>query len=179
MTKTEYAQYLQSAHWRDLREQAISNGSRRCAQCLLPRWVAELAYDQDLHVHHLTYERLGNERPEDLRVVCARCHEIATFGHSRLRVVRAFPCKLCGCIYWNRRYEYCDTCVDVRDSTYVFGLCGKPDPKKPGATMGEFFEEQVALARTEKSRLGRDVGENDHPDVVPLAPLMEDLEIPF
>ena len=28
-----------------------------------------------LQVHHLTYERLGNERDEDLKVLCWACHE--------------------------------------------------------------------------------------------------------
>jgi hypothetical protein len=28
-----------------------------------------------LEVHHKTYERLGDERDEDLEVLCARCHE--------------------------------------------------------------------------------------------------------
>lgn len=31
-----------------------------------------------LDVHHLTYDRLGNERPSDLQVLCrAKCHPIA------------------------------------------------------------------------------------------------------
>lgn len=31
-----------------------------------------------LDVHHLTYERLGNERPSDLQVLCrSKCHPIA------------------------------------------------------------------------------------------------------
>lgn len=28
-----------------------------------------------LDVHHRTYKRIGNERPEDLVAVCRRCHK--------------------------------------------------------------------------------------------------------
>jgi 5-methylcytosine-specific restriction endonuclease McrA len=28
-----------------------------------------------LHVHHITYDRLGNEAMADLRGLCAKCHK--------------------------------------------------------------------------------------------------------
>lgn len=33
--------------------------------------------EHKLHVHHLTYARVGNEEPGDLRVLCFQCHQKA------------------------------------------------------------------------------------------------------
>ena len=33
--------------------------------------------EHKLHVHHLTYARVGNEEPGDLRVLCLQCHQKA------------------------------------------------------------------------------------------------------
>jgi hypothetical protein len=38
--------------------------------------IAELAVPYRLEVHHRTYERLGRERPEDLLVLCEKCHAV-------------------------------------------------------------------------------------------------------
>ena len=43
------------------------NGNR-CSSCL------------NLDAHHLTYERFGNELPEDLMILC-RTHHIELHGH--------------------------------------------------------------------------------------------------
>jgi len=46
---------------------------RRCAQCGETKG--------ELHVHHLTYERFGNESLQDLQVLCKTCH----LGHHEMR----------------------------------------------------------------------------------------------
>jgi hypothetical protein len=109
VTKTEYAEYLASSHWKILREQAIASAPF-CWRCELPRWLAVIAYDQDLHVHHSTYERLGRELPEDLEVLCRRCHEIEGFGRSDLRAPKDSFCRICSERHWNPRSEICDHC---------------------------------------------------------------------
>lgn len=38
-------------------------------------------------MHHANYSRVGREEDEDLRALCARCHEIETFGSSQLTVI--------------------------------------------------------------------------------------------
>lgn len=60
--------YLQSDEWRALRSLAIETASRRCADCGIRDET------KSLDVHHLTYERLGDELLKDLIVVCRGCH---------------------------------------------------------------------------------------------------------
>lgn len=59
-----YTDYLQSEHWQDTRERKLSEVSC-CEKC---------GKSKGLEVHHLTYERVGNEQMSDLRVLCATCH---------------------------------------------------------------------------------------------------------
>ena len=40
-----------------------------------PAWCQLCRATKKLHVHHNTYENLGNERDEDLIVLCIRCHK--------------------------------------------------------------------------------------------------------
>jgi hypothetical protein len=60
-----YAEYLQSSWWRARRNDALRAASYRCHRCESKR---------ELQVHHLTYERLGTEHPDDLEVLCRGCH---------------------------------------------------------------------------------------------------------
>lgn len=50
----------------------------------MPR-VAEGSETSRLHVHHRTYERLGEELPEDLVVLCEVCHEAYELGREQLQ----------------------------------------------------------------------------------------------
>lgn len=68
----EYKKYLRSAKWRN-----ISAAMKKYANFTCQRCKARL-HPSALDVHHLTYERLGNERPSDLQVLChAKCHPVA------------------------------------------------------------------------------------------------------
>lgn len=60
-----YQQYLQSAHWKQIRLQALDEAGHRCQLCNSP---------QQLNVHHRTYERRGEELLGDLTVLCRSCH---------------------------------------------------------------------------------------------------------
>lgn len=73
---TEYREYLKSARWVEYSEQ-VKTETRACEGCGLRRLWARYLYGQDLNVHHLTYERVGCERREDVRVLCLRCHAVA------------------------------------------------------------------------------------------------------
>jgi 5-methylcytosine-specific restriction endonuclease McrA len=110
MTKTEYAQYTQSEHWQQRRKQAIADAFNQCERCDLPRWIASLIYDQDLHVHHRNYQNLGDEQSEDLEVLCRRCHDIETFGRSDFREIKKAECSLCYSNHFNVYSDYCNTC---------------------------------------------------------------------
>jgi hypothetical protein len=64
----EYEQYLKSKAWKLKREEALKRAGYHCQGCGKPFLPSKL------DAHHLTYERLGHERPSDLRVLCATCH---------------------------------------------------------------------------------------------------------
>jgi phage protein U len=62
--------YLKSPHWRFTRwakkaQTFLLKGSVRCEKC---------GSKKRLHIHHITYKRLGQERLSDLQVICHDCH---------------------------------------------------------------------------------------------------------
>jgi hypothetical protein len=61
----EYQQYLHSPEWDARRRKALYQAGYRCELCKKAK---------PLQVHHLTYERIFNERASDLQAVCDRCH---------------------------------------------------------------------------------------------------------
>lgn len=67
----EYQTYIASPQWRRRAEAALVRAGYCCEHCGLSH------YSRKLEVHHLTYERLGHERPEDLEVLCHECHQAA------------------------------------------------------------------------------------------------------
>jgi len=61
-----YSEYLKTRHWSKTRKRILKKYNFVCYDCL------EKAVD----VHHLTYERIGNERDSDLIPICIKCHSI-------------------------------------------------------------------------------------------------------
>lgn len=61
-----YGAYLKSPEWRALRGQVLERAASRCEDC------GEAVATQ---VHHLSYRRVGDEQPDDLRALCNRCHD--------------------------------------------------------------------------------------------------------
>jgi len=60
-----YEKYLLTARWRSTRNRALKLAGYSCSRCQVTR---------DLQVHHLSYERLGDELDTDLEVLCRGCH---------------------------------------------------------------------------------------------------------
>ena len=60
-----YDEYLQTEHWQSVRKNALKRARYKCQAC---------NSSGELHVHHKTYDHLGQEWPSDLLVVCADCH---------------------------------------------------------------------------------------------------------
>lgn len=60
-----YEQYLRTARWHSTRNRALARARYQCERCQVNR---------QLQVHHLSYERLGDEANEDLQVLCRGCH---------------------------------------------------------------------------------------------------------
>lgn len=70
-TRSFWETYLRSKEWRHKRDARLRAVGYRCQNCGASGEAARL------EVHHLTYERLGNENPDDLRVLCPQCHKSA------------------------------------------------------------------------------------------------------
>lgn len=62
-----YAAYLRSNLWKNRRKDFYSKYKGECLIC---------GCDHDLNLHHITYERLGNEIDEDLVPLCEHHHNL-------------------------------------------------------------------------------------------------------
>ena len=60
---------LSSVRWRELRTKVLERDNYVCRLCLESGRPGN-----ELEVHHLDYERLDHERPEDLVTLCSACH---------------------------------------------------------------------------------------------------------
>ena len=66
-TKWDYSGYLQSPAWKQRKTEALVKAGYRCEKC---------GCFGRLEVNHIRYDNLGNEKPEDLIVLCDRCHDL-------------------------------------------------------------------------------------------------------
>lgn len=65
-----YDAHIESEQWKTITRLKLRDAGGKC------QWRLDgCTLTRDLDVHHLTYERLGNEWLEDLLVVCRSCHE--------------------------------------------------------------------------------------------------------
>jgi hypothetical protein len=118
MTKTEYREYIASTEWQQRRNEFLASNSA-CAKCGIPRWLAEITFDQDLNVHHVSYRNLGNESWDDLKPLCRRCHEVEKYGRSDLREPKSAICKMCGMKHWNPYSDFCLVCDTIFGTRYL------------------------------------------------------------
>lgn len=67
MNKAEYQNYLKSRTWKSISSKIKDRDKWKCRLC---------NSGLDLHVHHRSYEFIGNESKhlEDLITICSRCH---------------------------------------------------------------------------------------------------------
>ena len=76
---SNYRKYLASREWAVLKEKVRVRSGGICERCFMAPHV---------QTHHVTYERMGHERLEDLEGVCEDCHEYLSgrsgFDPSRL-----------------------------------------------------------------------------------------------
>lgn len=66
INRPDYQEYIRSSEWIAKAKRAKLEAGQRCQSCG--------SDDRRLQVHHLNYGRLGEERPDDLIVLCGRCH---------------------------------------------------------------------------------------------------------
>jgi len=66
---TTYQRHIRSMKWQRFKRRVKATRGNCCEHCG--------ASGVRLEVHHITYERLGNELPDDVRVLCHECHVAA------------------------------------------------------------------------------------------------------
>ena len=64
----DYQEYRKTPHWQAVRAWALERSNWHCQI-----WEN---HGNHLEVHHNNYDHLGAERPEDVVVLCAECHEL-------------------------------------------------------------------------------------------------------
>jgi hypothetical protein len=69
MDKERYRLLVKTDCWKIRREDYLGKFGWRCEIC-----VSRIP--QHIQVHHLNYDRLGQERDDDLLAVCERCHQM-------------------------------------------------------------------------------------------------------
>lgn len=74
----DYQAYLLTDEWKERRDEVLTWALHRCQVC---------NSGPPLHVHHRTYERVGDEDMSDLTVLCQECHE---------RFHKMITCPICG-----------------------------------------------------------------------------------
>ena len=65
-SKNNKKEYMSSVAWQLKREMVLARDKHSCRSCT--------SLDR-LEVHHITYQRLGNEKLSDLVTVCRDCHQ--------------------------------------------------------------------------------------------------------
>lgn len=70
-----YKKYIDSPQWKFFRDSIIRQRGTMCERCGKDR--------PPLNVHHISYVRLGNELPEDVKVYCLPCHRMIHPGWER------------------------------------------------------------------------------------------------
>jgi hypothetical protein len=62
---TSYEDYLETKHWQQFKEKYAHKHKKQCTMC---------DNKENIHLHHITYERVGNETFEDVVYLCSGCH---------------------------------------------------------------------------------------------------------
>ena len=65
---SKYKKYLNSDSWKELKIDLLVSRGCKCEKC------GKNQKPQYLQVHHKTYKNIFQENPEDLILVCGKCH---------------------------------------------------------------------------------------------------------
>jgi hypothetical protein len=68
--RSEYNRYIKSFAWFEFSSRIKAERGNKCEEC------GAGGKGVILHSHHLTYDRLGKELPEDIQVLCKPCHQL-------------------------------------------------------------------------------------------------------
>ena len=123
-----YKAYIRSKEWKKKAEAAKVRAGNRCQLCNRPRSEVQL------EAHHRTYERLGNELPGDITILCRDCHTTheQSKAHRELNERLLEPnfgiCIRCGTqIPFNQNKPLCISCFKswnrFRNMSYEEKFC--------------------------------------------------------
>lgn len=79
--KSKYPKYLNSGHWKNLRNEAFEFYGKQCSVCF---------NNKNIRVHHIFY-REGAPLTclkEDLRIVCQRCHDFIPLKELNIKITK-------------------------------------------------------------------------------------------
>jgi ssDNA-binding Zn-finger/Zn-ribbon topoisomerase 1 len=137
----DYRDYIKSIWWRKRRHARLQTTGGRCERC----GKAVLLVD----VHHMNYDRLGEERDTDLEVLCRDCHRIVHNEQSRQQSINAY-------LHLAKevaRIANTETAVDLRellrDRCREFGL---PIDHRVDDAINVVMQHQVSLVTHERRR---------------------------
>jgi len=68
LSNLNYTDYLNTKHWKHFSHEALIHFNHTCQLCNTK--------NEEMHVHHKTYENRGRETFNDVIVLCAKCHKI-------------------------------------------------------------------------------------------------------
>ncbi|PYZ94924.1 hypothetical protein CR194_05215 [Salipaludibacillus keqinensis] len=104
----DYDDYLKTRHWRRFKEKYAKKYVKQCT------WCDE---KENIHLHHMTYERLGNETFKDVIHLCRACHskvhkleneDTNSLGEFVIKINKLKPVKAdCGNCFHNKRNNVC------------------------------------------------------------------------
>lgn len=87
-----YLRRIHSAEWKVFRMTIMAQRGAKCEQCPSVR---------NIQLHHMTYERLGNELPQDVMLLCDDCHR-GIHGHVTPKPVKRKGKPLTPSSLWER-----------------------------------------------------------------------------
>ena len=61
----QYSEYLKSVEWAQIKIDLYTLRGKKCELCESTKNIA---------IHHRTYDRIFNEEPADLIILCGKCH---------------------------------------------------------------------------------------------------------
>ncbi|MBC8393350.1 MAG: hypothetical protein H8E17_12390 [Deltaproteobacteria bacterium] len=91
--------YYKSTQWQKIRQRILKKFDYICVEC----------GDNGNQVHHLTYDRLYNEKDSDLVLVCEQCHKEIHDYDRYSRAVDTYMCKRYG-VLWSLNHSMGRAC---------------------------------------------------------------------
>lgn len=137
MTREEYQQYLRSPQWREKRDAVLKRAGGKCEECtreykIRGKWNGYMVWPVQ-EVHHLTYERVGNENLDDLIGLCKRHHHAEHFvDPKREREFAEMKRRMAEIPEWEPDMSEADPTAPSFAAAQKLGVSAREIPAPPG-----------------------------------------------